>query len=216
MGIGIHKKSTRTQGIVVGGSNHKAETKTVPNSGVAQKAPTRRRWLVIASVVVVLLLIGGTILSGQLSKESVYTIPDMGTTSVPPANNESPGIETAVEIDELLQRINKYDVKSLSAREKIELANLYSALGAAYTNDNQPLEAIFAYQSAEKYASEEQQRAIIAGLAYAYVEQGDTEKAIAEFNKLIAVIEKNPDAFSERDIAGYKRTIERLENGEAL
>ena len=218
MGFHSRKNTQKTKGIVVGGGKKPVAIAPVDTAPAKRAVDVKQRRLIIASVAAVSIVLTGVwFVYDSTVNVSVYDIPDMGSeVTSPPAKDETPFIEPAKEAAAIKEQIATYPSSRLSARQKLELANLYSALGAAYSNDGQGELAIEAYETADSYASNDQKRAIIGGLAYAHAAMGQTEQAIQAFEELIDLIETKQDAFSKRDIAGYEREIEKLKNGEAL
>lgn len=215
MGFKSRKNSKKTEGIIVGSSKKPAAVQPVEKK---RKPISKRTKIVVVAIAFTLILLAGAVwVYNDRMNVSVYDIPDMGSeVTSPPAQDESPLIEPAAEITGIQEQIDSYPSDKLSPRQKLELAILYSALGAAYSNNGQGNDAIAAYETADTYASKEQKRAITGGLAYSYAAMGKTDEAIVAFEELIDIIQVNPDAFSDRDIAGYQREIEKLKNGTQL
>jgi hypothetical protein len=216
MTFGKHKHTAHTEGIVVGDTKKHVHVK-VPKL-LRFKHPNKRAAIIGSAAMLGIVAIGvGGWLYRQSTIVTVYDVPDMNDETVTaPAQDEALVIDPATEVADIEKQIAAYPKENLNAKERIVLANLYSALGAAHTNLEQGDKAISAYQNAGKYASEEQQRTILSGKAYAYASVNLTDKAIEAFEDLITYVKQHPNSSSDRDIAGIQRSIEQLRKGEPL
>lgn len=206
-----NKYSKATKGIVVNGVHKTAKVPKKPRKNRIKLSKNHQ--LILGGGVISLVIVCSVIWLSIVGPDnySVYDLPDKNIVSTEPAQDESPVVTPSAEVSELTGKIAAYPDNPRGV-DRVELADLYIGLGAAYSNLGRGDKAIAAYQQASKYSASDQERAILAGKAYAYEVLGQTDQTVKAYQDLIAYIEDNPNPFSSRDADNYRLKIETLKN----
>ncbi|HEY7348113.1 MAG TPA: tetratricopeptide repeat protein [Ktedonobacterales bacterium] len=91
----------------------------------------------------------------------------------------------------------------------------YADLGVAYLNNQQPDQAIAAYQDAIATDSASKV-AVLAQLSSAYYANGQTSQAISTMQQLVQLLQQSPDPNMQSQAQQYQKAIAVLEAGGGL
>ena len=187
-------------------SRHKEkhEVEGVITSDAVHQRPKRGKKVLLFGVMAVLVVVA----LGAWTAYALWQKPGdkkaSSTVSLSPAN---PAADPAKTLASAQAQLSKAQTTS-------EKAAAYSNLGAAYATDNQPSQAISAYQNAVNLDRGSDVNTL-AALASAYQANNQTSQAISTFQKIVTALQQSKDPTLQAQATAYQGLIQQLQSGKA-
>lgn len=177
------------------------QASSIVTSDTVQHRGGRKSLIAVIAVLFIFLVIAGietvAIVRHRLEHSPSHTATSTSTSYL--ASHPSQQIQAA---QTELQKANTPRAKSVA----------YEDLGTAYMNNKQGNQAIAAYQQALSADSSNQQ-AVLAELASAYIQLGQTQQAINTLQKVVAILRQSKDPNAPTLIPRYELLIQQLQQG---
>lgn len=179
-----HKQPESVGGIVTSDSVH------------TQRRPRRNLLFAGGGAIIILVLILVWLIHAWVSPAQKLPVVHNTTAQVNPVTEPDRGVTAA-------------KAAAQGARTNEEKLTAYTNLGAAYLNNNQPAEAVGAYQKAS--AIDANDIDVLTGIAGAYQANGQIAQAIGTYQKLINLFQQSKDQVLVNQIPAYQSLIQELQ-----